>query len=62
MLRRQHTAKAVLAVGLRQKALLKCFLFATTASRVFPQPPNIRAHPRNPRGKFPSFAGFEILA
>jgi hypothetical protein len=38
MLRSQHTAKAVLAVGLRQKALLQRFLIATTASRVFPQP------------------------
>jgi hypothetical protein len=34
----QHTAKAVLAVGLRQKALPPRFLIATTASRVFPQP------------------------
>jgi hypothetical protein len=31
----QHTAMAVLAVGLRQKALLPCFLIATTASTVF---------------------------
>jgi hypothetical protein len=33
---RQHTAKAVLAVGLRQEALLQRFLIATTANRVFP--------------------------
>jgi hypothetical protein len=52
----------VLAAGLRQKALLKCFLLATTASRVFQQPISgyqcpsvvknlfrIRDHPRNPR-------------
>jgi hypothetical protein len=38
----QHTAKAVLAVGLRQKALRQRFLIATTASRVFQQP--IRVH------------------
>jgi len=38
----QHTAEAVLAVGLRQKALRPRFLIATTASRVFPQP--ISAH------------------
>jgi hypothetical protein len=31
----QHTAMAVLAVELRQKALLQCFLIATTASKVF---------------------------
>jgi hypothetical protein len=41
MLRKQHTAKAVLAVGLRQKALPQRFLIATTASRVFPQPINV---------------------
>jgi hypothetical protein len=34
----QHTAKAVLAVGLRQKALRQRFLLATTAGKVFPQP------------------------
>jgi hypothetical protein len=33
---RQYTAKAVLAVGLRQEALFQRFLIATTASRVFP--------------------------
>jgi hypothetical protein len=32
----------VLAVGLRQKALLQRFLVATTANRVFPQPIHIR--------------------
>jgi hypothetical protein len=38
VLRSQHTAKAVLAVGLRQKALRQRFLIATTASKVFSQP------------------------
>src|ERR1035441_2087449 len=56
----QHTALAVLAVGLRQKALPQRFLIATTASKVFLQPSHIRlpfvalgakegVHPRNPR-------------
>jgi hypothetical protein len=39
---RSTRPEAVLAVGLRQKALPKCFLLATTASRVFQQP--ISAH------------------
>jgi len=38
VLRAQHTAKAVLAVGLRQKALPQRFLIATPASKVFLQP------------------------
>jgi hypothetical protein len=33
----QHTAKAVLAVGLCQEPLRQRFLIATTASRVFQQ-------------------------
>jgi hypothetical protein len=37
----------MLAVGLRQKALRQRFLIATTASRVFQQPTNIRANPRD---------------
>jgi hypothetical protein len=43
----QHTAQAVLAVGLRQKALRQRFLIATTASRVFPQPIHIRVYSRS---------------
>jgi hypothetical protein len=39
----------VLAVGLRQKALQQRFLIATTASRFFRQPLNIRDHLRYPR-------------
>jgi hypothetical protein len=35
---RSTRPKAVLAVGLRQKALPQRFLIATMASRVFPQP------------------------
>jgi hypothetical protein len=31
----QHTAKAVWAAGLRQKALLQRFLLATTAGKFF---------------------------
>jgi len=38
VLRTQHTASAVLAVGLRQEALRPRFLIATTASKVFLQP------------------------
>jgi hypothetical protein len=34
------------AVGLRQKALRQRFLIATTASRVFQQPVNIRVNSR----------------
>jgi hypothetical protein len=41
----QHTAEAVLAVGLRQKALPQRFLIATTAGKVFPQPVNIGVNP-----------------
>jgi hypothetical protein len=37
MLRAQHTATAVPAVGLRQEALPQCFLIATTANKVFQQ-------------------------
>jgi hypothetical protein len=40
----QHTPHGVLAVELRQKALLQRFLIATTAGKVFPQPANISAH------------------
>jgi hypothetical protein len=56
MLRAQHTPHGVLAVGLRQKTLPKCFLLATMASRVFQQPISdhqwlnaIRVYPRHPR-------------
>jgi len=31
-----------------RKTLLQRFLLATTAGKVFPQPPNFRAHPRHP--------------
>jgi hypothetical protein len=41
----QHTATAVLAVGLRQKAPQQRFLIATTASRVFQQ--HIRVYLRS---------------
>jgi hypothetical protein len=47
---RSTRPKAVLAVGLRQKALPQCFLLATTASKVFPQPARIRDHPRKKSG------------
>jgi hypothetical protein len=40
----QHTAKAVLAVGLRQKGLPQRFLFATTAQQSFQQ--HIRVYSR----------------
>jgi hypothetical protein len=39
----------VWAVGLRQKALRQRFLIATTAYSCFPQPVDIRDHPRYPR-------------
>jgi hypothetical protein len=41
-----------LAIGLRQKALLQRFLIATTASRVFAQPANLRANPCYPRKNY----------
>jgi hypothetical protein len=40
--------QAVLAVGLRQKALPQRFLIATTANSCFPQPANISVNPRYP--------------
>jgi hypothetical protein len=43
--------EAVLAVGLRQKALQQRFLIATTASRVFQQPSNTSGNPWYPREK-----------
>jgi hypothetical protein len=48
----------VLAVGLRQKALPKCFLLATTASSVFQQPVNIRDYPRYQRENDPELSAY----
>jgi hypothetical protein len=42
---RSTRPKAVLAVGLRQKALPQRFLITTTASKVFQRPAEIRVNP-----------------
>jgi hypothetical protein len=46
---RSTRPQAVLAVGLRQKALQQRFLIATTAYRRFPQPADIRVDPCDQR-------------